>query len=192
MPLPNKEKQYTYADYLTWPEDERWEIIDGVSYMQAAPSPVHQLISGELHRQFANYLQGKTCKVYPAPFCVRLTNGDEKQMEDIEKVVEPDITIVCDNSKIDEKGCNGTPDLIIEVLSPSSIKYDRVIKFNKYEKAGVKEYWIVEPEAKIISVFVLQNNNRYGRPEIYTEDEKITVSIFSDLIIDLNVVFPIQ
>ncbi|MFZ3102421.1 MAG: Uma2 family endonuclease [Desulfitobacteriaceae bacterium] len=103
MPLPQEEKQYTYADYLTWPEDERREIIDGVPYMQAAPSPAHQLISGELHRQFANYLQGKPRKAYPAPFCVRLTKGDEKQNEDIRIVVEPDITIVCDKSKIDEK-----------------------------------------------------------------------------------------
>lgn len=190
MPLLKKEKQYTYADYLSWSEDERWEIIDGVPYLHAAPSPTHQLVSGELHRQFANYLQGKTCKAYLAPFCVRLINGDEKQNEDIKKVVEPDITIVCDKSKIDEKGCSGTPDLIIEVMSPSSIKHDRVTKFNIYEKSGVKEYWIVEPEGKIISVFILQSNDRYGRPEIYTEDGKITVSIFPDLVVDLDFVFP--
>ena len=190
LPLSKEEKKYTYADYLTFPEDERWEIIDGVPYMQAAPSPTHQLISGELYRQFANYLQGKPCKAYPAPFCVRLIKGDEKQNEDIKKVVEPDITIVCDESKIDEKGCNGTPDLIIEVISPSSIKHDRVTKFNKYEKAGVGEYWIVEPEGQIVSVFLLQSNNRYGRPEIYTEDEKITVSIFPNFIVDLSEVFP--
>lgn len=189
MPLPQEDKQYSYADYLTWPEDERWEIIDGVPYLQAAPSPVHQLICGELHRQFANYLQGKPCKAYPAPFCVRLVKGDEKQNEDIKQVVEPDITIVCDNSKIDEKGCNGTPDMIVEVLSPSSIKMDRVIKFNKYEKAGVKEYWIVEPEGKLVSVFVLQKDQRFGRQEIYTEDDKIRVSIFHDLVVDLKLVF---
>lgn len=190
MPLPQEQSQYSYADYLTWSEDERWEIIDGIAYMQAAPSPTHQLISGELYRQFANYLQDKPCKVYPAPFCVRLTEGAEKQNDDIKIVVEPDITVVCNSSKIDEKGCNGTPDLIIEVLSPSSIKQDRVIKFNKYEKAAVKEYWVVEPEGKLVSVFVLQSNNRYGRPEIYTEDQKIGVNIFSDLIIDLSKVFP--
>lgn len=190
MSLPQEEKQYTYADYLTWPEGERLEIIDGVPYMQAAPSPEHQLISSELNRQFANYLQGKSCNVYPAPFCVRLTTGDEKSNEDIKRVFEPDITIVCEKSKIDNKGCNGVPDLIIEIISPSSLKHDRVTKFNKYEKAGVVEYWIVEPEGKIVSVFVLQSNDRYGRPEIYTEDEKITVSLFPDLIVDLSTVFP--
>lgn len=189
MPLPQQENKYSFADYLNWPEGERWEIIDGTAYMKAAPSPAHQLISSELNRQFANYLQGKSCRVYPAPFCVRLINGDEKNNEDIKKVVEPDITIVCDKVKIDDKGCNGAPDLIIEIISPSSIKNDRVIKFNKYEMAGVKEYWIVEPDGKIVSVFVLQENGRYGRPDVYTEEDKIKVSIFPDLFIDLNSVF---
>lgn len=189
MPLPQKDREYSYADYLNWPEDERWEIIDGVPYMQATPSPVHQSISGELFRQFANYLLGKPCQVFPAPFCVRLTDGDEKRNEDIKKVVEPDITVICDKSKMDEKGYNGAPNLIIEILSPSSIKHDRITKFNKYEQAGVKEYWIVEPEGKIVSVFILQENNRYGRPDIYTEDDHIQVSIFPDLEIDLKTAF---
>lgn len=190
LPHPQENRDiYTYADYLAWSEDERWEIIDGIAYMQAAPSPAHQLISGELYRQFANYLQNKPCKAYPAPFCVRLTKGNEKRNEDVKKVVEPDITIVCDKSKIDANGCNGTPDLIVEIISPSSIKKDRFLKFNQYESAGVKEYWIVEPEGKLVNVFILQKNKRYGRPEIYVENAKIKVSIFSDLLIDLEPVF---
>ena len=189
MPLPQEERKYSYADYLIWPEGERWEIIDGIAYMQAAPAPIHQEILMELSKQFAVYLSGKPCKVYPAPFCVRLTKGDEKKNEDIKKVFEPDITIVCDKSKIDKEGCNGAPDLIIEVMSPSSIKHDRVTKFNKYEMAGVREYWIVEPEGRLVSVFVLQDNKRYGRQEIYTEEDKINVSIFPDLFVDLKPVF---
>ncbi len=189
MPLSQDGKKYTYADYLTWPEDERWEIIDGVPYLQATPTPIHQEILTELVRQIANYLTHKPCKVYPAPFCVRLPLDHEKTENDIKNIVEPDITIVCDKSKIDEKGCNGAPDLIIEIISPSSIKKDRIVKFNKYEKAGVKEYWIIEPEEKIVSVFVLQNNQTYGRPKLYTDDNKITVAIFPDLIIDLVDVF---
>ncbi len=189
MPLPQEERKYSFADYLTWPENERWEIIDGVPYMQAAPSPIHQEVLNNINVQFHNYLVGKPCKVYPAPFCVRITNGSENN-EDIKKVFEPDISIVCNKSKIDEKGCLGAPDLIVEVMSPSSVKMDRVEKFNSYEKAGVKEYWIVEPQGKIVSVFVLQSNSRYGRPEIYTEDQKITVSIFPDLTVDLSMVFP--
>jgi len=114
----------------------------------------------------------------------------EKEDEDIKNVFEPDITVVCDQSKIDKQGCKGIPDLIIEIISPSSIKHDRVTKFNQYEKAGVLEYWIVEPEGKLVSVFLLQSNGRYGRPEIYTEEETINVSIFPDLTVDLNAVFP--
>lgn len=190
MPLPQEERKYSFADYLTWSEDERWELVDGVPYMQAAPSPIHQEVLNNINVQFHNYLSGKPCKVYPAPFCVRLINGNEKTNDDIKKVFEPDISIVCNKSKIDERGCIGAPDLIVEVMSPSSVKMDRVEKFNSYEKAGVKEYWIVEPQGKIVSVFVLQSNNRYGRPEIYTEEDKITVSIFPNLIVDLSVVFP--
>ncbi len=189
MPLAQEKGNYSYADYLMWPEDERWEIIDGIAYLQAAPSPTHQEILVSLLAQFHYYFSGKLCKVYPAPFCVRLTKDDEKLNEDIKKVVEPDITIVCDKSKIDERGCKGAPDLIIEIISPSSIKMDRFIKFNSYEKAGVREYWIVEPEGKIVNVFLLQDDQRYGRPETYVEDGEIKVSIFTDLIIDLKPVF---
>jgi len=137
MSLPHpQEKEYSYADYLTWTENERWEIIDGIAYMQASPSPNHQKVSGGIFAQFYNYLLDKSCEVYSAPFCVRLTKGDEKRNEDVKKIVEPDVTVVCDKSKIDERGYNGAPDLIVEVMSPSSTKMDRFIKFNKYEKAG--------------------------------------------------------
>lgn len=187
MPLPKPDNKYSYADYLTWDEQERWEILDGIPYMQAAPSRVHQEILVEILNQIANYLNGKPCKVYPAPFCVRLDN--EKNDYDIKNVVEPDITIVCDRSKLDEKGCKGSPDMIVEILSPSTGKNDRFFKFNKYEKAGVKEYWVVEPDQKLISVFLLQSSGRYGRPEMYTEQDRIRVSIFPDLEIDLKSVF---
>ena len=187
MPLPKPEQKYSYADYLTWDESERCEIIDGVPYMQAAPSRVHQEISMELSTQFHTYLKGKTCRVFAAPFCVRLDL--EKNDYDVKNVVEPDITIVCDSSKLDERGCKGSPTMIVEILSPSTGKKDRVDKFNKYEKAGVLEYWVVEPDQKIVSVFLLQSNGRYGRPEMYTEEDKIKVLILSDLEIDLKPVF---
>lgn len=189
MPLPQEGKKYTYKDYLTWPEDERLEIIDGIAYMQAAPTPLHQEMLMELSKQFAVYLTGKPCKVYPAPFAVILSQGSEKDEEEINNVVEPDIAIVCDLTKMSDKGCHGAPDMIIEIISPSSIKTDRVTKLNKYEKAGVREYWIVEPEQKLVSVFLQQANNRFGRPDMYTEEDRVKVSIFSDLIIDLREVF---
>ncbi|NLD50327.1 MAG: Uma2 family endonuclease [Clostridiaceae bacterium] len=186
MPLPKQDKSYSYVDYLTWNENERWEIIDGVPYMHAAPSRIHQEILMEISKQFAIYLTGKPCRIYPAPFCVRL---DGKKDDEEKNVVEPDITIVCDSSKLDERGCKGSPDMIIEIISPSSAKFDRFVKFNKYEKAGVKVYWVVEPEQKLVSIFTLQSNGRYGRPEMYTDEDKITVSIFPDLEIDLKSVF---
>jgi len=189
MPLSKRERQYTYADYLTYPEGERWEIIDGVSYLQAAPSPIHQGILMELSKQIAVYLTGKPCRIYPAPFCVRLPLGDEQNTREVKNVVEPDISIICDKSKIDDKGCNGAPDMVIEIISPSSIKTDRVVKFNLYEKAGIKEYWIVEPDQKLVSVFQLQKNGRFSRPEMYTDEDIIEVSLFPDLAIELEAVF---
>jgi Uma2 family endonuclease len=188
MPLPQENKKYTYADYLTWPEDERWEIIDGVPYMQAAPSWQHQTISVELTRQFANFLQQKPCRVFTAPFDLRLPEESESD-DEITNVLQPDIVVICDNKGLKGTGFYGIPELIIEISSPSTSRKDKVLKFNKYEKAGVKEYWIVEPEGKFISVFTLQENKRYGRPETYTEKDKVKVSVFPDITIDLTPVF---
>lgn len=188
MPLPQEKRKYTYADYLTWPENERWEIIDGIPYMQAAPTWQHQAISTALLSQFYNYLSGKPCQVFASPFDLRIPEKNEKD-EDTTFVVQPDIVVVCDRSGLKGTGYYGTPALIIEISSPSTAKSDKIWKFNKYEKAGVKEYWIVEPESKIVSVFTLQENNRYGRPELYTETDKVKVAAFPELIIDLAPVF---
>lgn len=113
MTLPKHEQKYSYTDYLTWNEDERWEIFDGVPYMQAAPSRIHQEISMEISSQIYAYLKDKSCRVFAAPFCVRL--DIQKNDNDIKNVVEPDISIVCDKSKLDDRGCNGSPDMIIEI-----------------------------------------------------------------------------
>lgn len=188
MPIPQSDKKCTYADYLTLPENERWEIIDGVLYLQAAPSWQHQSISSELHRQIANYLLNSPCLVFASPFDLRFPEMNEKD-EETTFVVQPDITIVCNKEGLKGTGYNGTPSMVIEITSPSTSKSDRLFKFNRYEKAGVKEYWIVEPEVKIVSVFILQDNNRYGRPDVYSEEDQITVSIFPDLTVDLKPVF---
>ncbi|WP_026485629.1 Uma2 family endonuclease [Caldanaerobius polysaccharolyticus] len=189
MPLPRENKIYTYKDYLSWPDNERWEIIDGNVYLMAPPSRIHQKVLGAIFYQLFNYLQGKSCEVYTAPFGVRLPSGDEDTDRDIKTVVEPDIVVICDKSKLDDEGCKGAPDLIVEIVSPSTARKDRVEKFNLYEKFGVREYWIVEPESKIVSVFTLQDNKRYGRPEIYTDEDKIKAFIFDSLVIDLKSVF---
>lgn len=189
MPLPKKEEIYTYENYLNWPDDRRIEIINGQIYLMTPPSTIHQRISREIFTSFAVYLRGKQCEVFSAPFGVRLPSGNEKSDKEIKNVVEPDIVVVCDKSKLDDEGYKGAPDLIVEITSPSTGRKDKVEKFNLYEKHGVKEYWIVEPELKIVSVFTLQENNRYGRPEVYTEEDKIKVSIFEDLVINLKDVF---
>ena len=179
---------YSYADYLTWPEDERWELIDGVPYnMTPAPTPKHQEILGELFRILANWLKGKRCRVYMAPFDVRLA-GSEIPDSVIDKVVQPDISVVCEPQKIDDRGCLGTPDMIIEILSPSTFKKDLGIKLVLYESSGVKEYWVVHPLDETVMVFRLQNG-QYGKPTVYSVPDEIPVDLFEDFIIPLESVF---
>ncbi|QSQ08601.1 hypothetical protein H0A61_00934 [Koleobacter methoxysyntrophicus] len=189
MPLPKTERVYTYEDYLNWPEEQRIEIINGKVYLMTPPSTMHQRVLREIFTSFSVYLKGKQCEVFSAPFGVRFPLGSEKSDREIKTVVEPDIVVICDKSKLDDNGCKGAPDLIVEITSPSTARRDRVEKFNLYEKNGVKEYWIIEPEGKIVSVFTLQENSRYGRPELYTEEDKAKVSIFEDLVINLKDVF---
>jgi Uma2 family endonuclease len=179
---------YSYADYLTWPQEERWELFDGIPLMQAAPSWQHQSVFGEIFAQFHRYLQGKPCRVFASPFDVCLAEGHESD-EDIRTVVQPDIAVVCDESKLRKTGYFGVPTLLVEVSSPATSRRDRVLKFNLYEKAGVQEYWIVEPDGKFINVFTLQENKRYGRPDTYTDEDTLNVSVFPDLVIDVKAVF---
>lgn len=189
MPLSQEEKKYTYADYLKFPSDERWEIINGIPYMQSAPTWQHQAVSIQLASQFNNYFKGKPCRVFAAPFDLCIPELDERD-EDISNIIsQPDIVVVCEESKLRKTGYFGVPSLIIEITSPSTARNDKLFKFNKFEKAGVKEYWIVEPDAKLVSVFTLQDNNRYGRPELYTETDNVEVSIFPGLVVELITVF---
>jgi len=187
--ISKQKGKYTYSDYLNWPDDEMWELIDGVPFdMSPAPSRQHQKISTELVRQFANYLLDKTCEIYDAPFDVRIPQGDEKD-EDIDTVVQPDIVIVCDHNKLDDRGCKGAPDLIIEILSRNTSKKDLHDKFILYERSGVIEYWVVFPSDKGIDVYRLNEGHKYELSGKYQHPDKINVGIFSDLEIDLGLVF---
>lgn len=183
MQLPEG-KKYTYADYLTWDDDNRYELIDGEVYMMSAPSVSHQEISMELGRQIANYLQGKPCKVFSAPFDVRLNADTEDNT-----VVQPDITVVCDPKKIENgKNCKGAPDMVIEILSPSSGTRDQILKLNMYLEAGVKEYWIVDPETRSVQVYLFKNTE--GTFRSYKDKSIISVNILEGCQIDLAAVFP--
>lgn len=187
MTIPELNKIYTFADYLTWPDDERWEILDGTPCMMTAPAWQHQAISSSLTAQFYNYLSGRnSCRVFASSFDLRLPVVEKEKDEDITNVFQPDIILICDPSKL--IGYCGVPSLVIEISSPSTGKIDKLVKFNIYEKAGVPEYWIVEPDAKIISVFQLVNGN-YGRPMVYSEEDSISIDMFPDLVIDLGRVF---
>ena len=150
-------KLYTYADYYKWKFEERVELIKGVIFkMSPAPSRAHQEISGNLHISIGVFLKNKPCKVYAAPFDVRLPRKS-KDDKDIITVVQPDICVVCDTNKLDEKGCLGAPDLIVEVLSPGNNKKEIRNKFDVYEEAGVKEYWIVDPVYQTVQINKLEN-----------------------------------
>ncbi len=189
MALPAETTRYTFADCLTWDENERIEIIEGEAVMMAAPSSVHQEISMEISRQLANYLDGKKCKVYPAPFDVRLFEKDGDAPTDVDTVVEPDISVVCDRSKIDTRGCKGAPDLIVEILSPSSLRNDRLIKLRLYQRAGVPEYWIVDPENRTVQVFLMDNRGLLLPHEEYGTGDVAKVNILDGCFIELNKVF---
>lgn len=190
MPPQKKKKHYTYADYVTWPDDERWELINGVPYaMFAAPKTIssdspqmHQEMVGEIHRQLANFLKGKPCKIFMAPFDVRL-NADN----DDDIVVQPDVLVVCDKNKLDGKCCNGAPDFVVEILSPSTAARDRVDKFQAYLAAGVREYWIVDPETKTIQVCVLQNS--FYAVVIHKPNQSLPVTVLEGCSIDMREVF---
>jgi len=189
MPLPAKKERYTFADVLTWDEGERVEIINGEAFMMAPPSSYHQEISMELARQLANFLEGKKCKVYPAPFGVRLFERDGDQPEDVDTMVEPDISVVCDRSKIDKHGCKGAPDLVVEILSPSSLRHDRLVKLDLYQRAGVREYWIVDPEHKTVQVFLPDTSGSLRLYEDYGLKDIAKVNVLDGCFIELSKVF---
>ena len=188
MALPAENNTFTFADYLTWNEDEHIELIDGEAVMMAPPSTAHQLISGELFRQLANFLEGKKCRAIPAPFAVRLFENENDAPSDVQTVVEPDISVVCDRSKLDDHGCKGAPDMVIEILSPSTRRHDRLVKLNLYQRAGVGEYWIVNPEDRTVQVMLLKDS--YLLPvEDYGREDMAKVNVLEDCIIDLSKVF---
>ncbi len=156
---------HTYADYLSWPDDIRYELIDGIAYLMApAPSRVHQEFVGELHRQVANALVDQPCRAFVAPFDVRLPKAGEAD-ELVDTVVQPDILVVCDRSKLDERGLRGAPDWVIEVLSPSTAGHDQIRKLAAFERSGVPEVWLVHPIDRVLSVYRLRDG-RYQRPDV--------------------------
>jgi Uma2 family endonuclease len=189
-PKSKGQERFTYADYLAWPDEERWELINGVAYMMSpAPTRKHQELSGNIHSILHQHLKGKSCKVYAAPFDVRLPEIQNASDENIETVVQPDIVVICDPDKLDDRGCKGVPDLIIEILSPSTAEHDLKDKFYLYQRVGVREYWIVNQTDRTLMVFKLSAAGEYGRPEMYGSRDMVAVQLLGDLEIDLAEVF---
>lgn len=176
MGLPkHKEGTFTYADYLQWPDEERWELIHGIAYnMSPAPGKTHQRVVGEIFRRLADIADKLPCDTLIAPFDVRLTTGPADEADErVETVVQPDISVFCDPEKIDERGAKGAPDLVVEVLSPATAHKDQTEKLKLYDEAGVREYWIVNAEAAYIMVYRRGASGAFGKPDYYTRKESV-------------------
>jgi len=189
---PDLSGSYTYADYLTWSWAEMTELIRGKIYkMSPAPGSTHQQISVELCRQIANYLHKKRCQIFSAPFDVRLPDSKQrKDNQEIITVVQPDICVVCDRTKIDSLGCLGAPNWIIEILSRHTSQKDLREKFEIYEEAGVNEYWVVHPQEQTILVYILEQGKYKGILKPYVRTDKVSPVTLPELTIVLEDVFP--
>lgn len=180
---------YTYADYLKWTFEERLEIIKGKIFPMSAPARIHQRISSNLFGEIYLYLRDKKCEVYSAPFDVRLTPLKRNNSDKVHTIVQPDICVICDLDKLDDKGCVGAPDLMIEILSPGNTRKEMREKYEVYEENGVKEYWLVEPQDKCVFVYVLNEAGKYIGLQPVTDEDILISTTFPELQIDLSRVF---
>ena len=178
MGLQLKDQQHhTYADYLSWPDDVRYELIDGEAYLMAPPAPTisHQTVAGEIYFQLRLALDSKPCVPLIAPVDVRLPKADEAD-EAIDTVVQPDVLVVCDPAKISERGVRGAPDWVAEVLSPGTASHDQINKRRVYERAGIAEYWLVHPTDRVLTVYRLENG-AYGKPDMQELAGETAISV---------------
>lgn len=174
-----KQKKLTYADYLTWNDENRCELIDGIVYNMTAPTRAHQKILLELATIMNLYFKGKDCEVYVAPFDVRLTM-EEKEDHQIFDVVQPDISVICDPGKLDNRGCVGSPDLVVEILSSSTASYDQIKKRSLYEKYGIKEFWIIHPWDRILTIY-RHSGSGFEQFCIFAEADEVCGGLFTEL-----------
>ena len=178
--IPLEKEYYTVEEYLSWDEDVRAELYEGMLIMMAPPVQRHQGMLSEMHGQLWQFLKDKPCKVYPAPFGVRLSEQEDT-------IFEPDIVVICDKSKLDGKICHGAPDMVIEILSPSTARMDRIYKFQKYQQAGVMEYWIVDPDLNMLQASILKDGAYITT--VYDEEDDAPVSVLEGCVIHLADVF---
>ena len=191
LAIKKADHKFTYKEYCSWPDDERWEIIDGIAYnMSPAPSRFHQSVSMKLSVLIANFLKNRSCEVYAAPFDVFFPVEKDQEINSINTVVQPDISVICDKNKLIEKGCFGAPDLIIEILSPWTLQKDVTKKFDLFQTHKVKEYWIIDPGNRFIKIYNLRINDKYDDGELITEnDQAINSTVLKDFTITLPAIF---
>lgn len=181
-------KDYTYADYLKWTFEERLELIKGKLFrMSPAPNRVHQVLVFRINGPMYIYLEGKSCSAYPAPFDVRLPRKS-KEDKDIITVLQPDFCVVCDPSKLDDKGCIGAPDIVVEILSPGNNKKELKNKYEAYEEAGVKEYWIIHPQEKTFLKYVL-TDGKFQPSHLLTIGDEVTTEVLPGFVLSLEKLF---
>ncbi len=193
LPVRKDETTYTYGDYRQWPEDERWELIDGVAYSMSSPTRFHQGIGALLTRRFGNYLEGKKgdCRVYAAPLDVFFPRVREQREDDVDTVVQPDVLVVCDPDKLVAKGIWGAPDLVVEILSPSTSRKDLHEKFALYERSGVREYWVIDPVGRWLQQYVLvpakaDSGPRFAPEVTFESTGTVTSAVLAGFSLDVN------
>ena len=187
-PAVRPEAKYTYGDYKSWDDDERWELIDGEAWnMSPAPTPSHQLLITQFVARMVVHLGGPAklagCLVFPAPFDVVILDHPDQALDDARTVVQPDVSVLCDRGKLRAFGCLGGPDITVEIISPYSAKRDLAEKYAVYERAAVREYWVVDPGNRFVHVYRLEQNGKYGKPEIVTEGKAITSSVLAGFVL---------
>lgn len=179
---------YSYAHYLNWLFDDRVELIKGKVFKMSAPARLHQQVSIYIASMLFNFLFGKPCKVYTAPFDVRFYKGS-KADKDVYTVLQPDICVICAETKLDDKGCIGAPDIVVEILSPGNNKKDLLNKYNIYEEFGVKEYWVISPTEKTFLKYTLNESGKYFPSKLFTLSEKVYSAILPGFELKLDEVF---
>ena len=186
---PDASYEYSYADYLQWKFEERVELIRGRIMKMTAPNRKHQDISRDISLKLGFFLKNKKCKMYAAPFDVRLPRKNNLKDEDIITVVQPDLCVICDERKLDDKGCIGAPDLVIEILSPGNSKREVRLKYELYEEAGVKEYWIINPVEENIAVFTINDHGAFDGAKLYAADDTIDSKAIDGFQISVSDIF---
>jgi Uma2 family endonuclease len=192
LPARKMDRTYTYRDYKTWPDDERWELIHGVAWnMSPAPSVSHQRLLGRLHLTVGQFLEGKGCQVLLAPVDVYLPGSPDQDEDDVDTVVQPDLLVACDPDKVGGRGVRGAPDWVVEILSPYTTRKDVAVKPGLYEEQGVKEYWIVDPGNRCVHVYLRTDQGRYGEAVLHQEPATIASTTCPGLSVSLGDLFSV-